>query len=91
MSVSNVVTIDGEVEEVEIAMSIDELRNRLIAIGVNNTVGSYNGEEKKMAYDFLSSSLSNSCDLWMFLNQNAKIALIDSHAESFSRWIKNEK
>ena len=67
--------------------NVDDLRNALIAFGINTSLSSYNSEYKSVAQDFLDSSLSNVCHVWSQLDNPAKIRVLDTFSEDFSEWV----
>ncbi len=88
VNVANIIDIAGE-EEQEPKLSIEDVKSQLIAIGANNCIGSYNSNEKEIATAFFKSSLKVIAPVWPHLNQNAKIAVLDSHIDTFNKWVKN--
>jgi hypothetical protein len=70
-------------------VSIEDIRNRLIAIGINNTVSSYSSEDKMLATDFLSSDLSNIAGVWNNLSEAAKVKVVSLHEEELFEWISS--
>ena len=47
-NLTNLVSEESEVIELK-TISIEDIRNRLIAIGINNTVSSYSAEDKQLS------------------------------------------
>ena len=79
---------ESEVVHLEV-MSIKNVRNKLIAIGINNTVSSYSSEDKQLAQDFLSSDLSNMSGVWKDLSEAAKVRVVSLHEDELFEWISS--
>jgi len=86
---SSIAETDVHSDVEEKPMSVEQVRNELVAIGINSTVPSYNAEEKKIAHDFLSADLSNISGVWVKLNETAKIRVVDFHQEELLTWINS--
>jgi hypothetical protein len=86
---SSIAEVDVATYVEEESMSIEQVRNELVAIGINSTVSSYNQEEKQVALDFLSADLSNISGVWIKLNETAKIRVVDFHQEELLAWINS--
>ena len=69
--------------------SISDVKNKLLAFGINTSIDTYSSEVKSVAYEFLDSSLENISDVWSDLNNNAKIRVLDTHSEEFARWVSS--
>jgi len=76
-------------EEVqEDVMSEEEVVNYLTAVGVNASHRQYDETAKKMYQAYLELPLSTLVNAWEHLNDQVKIAILNSHLEDFKRWIK---
>tara|TARA_B100000131_G_scaffold323086_1_gene379721 strand:- start:7810 stop:8091 length:282 start_codon:yes stop_codon:yes gene_type:complete len=87
-NLTNLVSEESEVIELK-TISIEDIRNRLIAIGINNTVSSYSAEDKQLSLDFLASSLSNISGVWQNLSESAKVKVVSLHEEELFEWISS--
>ena len=67
--------------------NVDDLRNALVAFGINTSLASYNSEYKTVAQEFLDSGLSNVCHVWNHLDDPAKIRVLDKFSNEFSEWV----
>ena len=79
---------ESDVVSLEV-FSIDKIKNKLIAIGVNNTVSSYSSEDKELANNFLASDLSNMSGVWRDLSESAKIKVVNLHEDELFEWISS--
>tara|TARA_Y100001970_G_C14001238_1_gene733505 strand:+ start:464 stop:736 length:273 start_codon:yes stop_codon:yes gene_type:complete len=77
-----------ELVEEEEVVSKDSILTYLTAIGVNTCRRSYDGDSKAMYEAYLKLPLVNFVDSWEHLDPNVKISILDIHAESFKRWVK---
>ena len=76
-------------EEVqEDVMSEEEVVNYLTAVGVNASHRQYDETAKKMYQAYLELPLSTLVNAWEHLNDQVKIAILNTHLEDFKRWIK---
>ena len=76
-------------EEVqEDVMSEEEVLNYLTAVGVNSTHRQYDDTAKTMYQAYLALPLSTLVNAWEHLNDQVKIAILNTHLEDFKRWIK---
>lgn len=74
----------------EVALDERDIKNRIMSLGVNSVISSYNSTDKKVATDFLSLPLDTISDTWPYLCDTAKVTLINLHEDSFLRWVKSE-
>ena len=72
----------------EDVMSEEEVVNYLTAVGVNSSQRQYDETAKKMYQAYLELPLSTLVNAWEHLNDQVKIAILNSHLEDFKRWIK---
>ena len=75
-------------EAQEEALTEEEVLNYLTAAGVNATHRKYDDEAKTMYQAYLDLPLSTLSDAWVHLDNNVKIAILDSHLDDFRKWIK---
>lgn len=72
----------------EEAISEKEVVNYLVAIGVNSSRRSYDGDGKTMYEAYVNLPLSSIVDSWDHLDQNVKLAILDIRSEQFKAWAK---
>ena len=72
----------------EDVMSEEEVVNYLTAVGVNSSQRQYDEIAKKMYQAYLELPLSTLVNAWEHLNDQVKIAILNTHLEDFKRWIK---
>ena len=75
-------------EPQEEVMSEEEVVNYLTAVGVNSAHRQYDDTAKKMYQAYLELPLSTLVNAWDHLNEQVKIAILNTHLEEFKRWIK---
>lgn len=68
-------------------LSIIDIKNRLVAIGVNSTHGSYDQDQKKLYETFCGLPLPDIAPCWMFLKTDIKARIIDHHEDEFNKFI----
>ena len=71
----------------EETLSEQDVLNYLIAVGVNSSRRSYDGEGKTMYESFINLPLHSIIDTWDNLDQNVKLSVIEAHIDSFKRWV----
>lgn len=72
----------------EESISEQEVLNYLVAVGVNSSRRSYDGEGKAMYESFVSLPLSSIMDTWDRLDQNVRLSVIEAHIDDFKKWVK---
>jgi len=75
-------------EPQEEVLSEIEVLNYLTAAGVNAVHRKYDDEAKRMYQAYLELPLATLADSWLYLDNNVKIAILDTHMEEFKNWIK---
>ena len=79
---------DNENEEVRVEeLSLEEVQTKLIALGLNSCLGSYDQGSKELARVFFAMPISKTSCTWPFLNQNARLNMIDSNIKIFEEWL----
>jgi hypothetical protein len=72
----------------EESISEQEIVNYLTAIGVNNSRRNYDGEGKAMYEAYINLPLSSIINTWDRLDPNVKLSVLETHADEFKRWVK---
>lgn len=84
--VKNLEVVPEEVQED--VLSEEEVVNYLTAVGVNSAHRQYDDVAKMMYRAYLELPLSTLVNAWEHLNDQVKVAIINTHLEEFKRWIK---
>ena len=72
----------------EEVMTEEEVLDYLTAAGVNATHRKYDDEAKRMYQAYLELPLSTLVSAWTHLDNNVKIAILDTHLDEFKKWVK---
>lgn len=75
-------------EPQEETLSEEEVLNYLTAVGVNASHRQYDETAKKMYQAYLELPLPTLADAWEHLNDQVKIAILNTHLEDFKKWVK---
>tara|TARA_Y100000034_G_C6795051_1_gene356280 strand:- start:264 stop:551 length:288 start_codon:yes stop_codon:yes gene_type:complete len=78
---------DQKPEDEAPELSVVDIKNRLVAIGVNSTQGSYESEQKELHETFCSLPLPDIAPCWMFLKTDIKARIIDHHEDEFNKFV----
>ena len=78
---------EEEKEVVVNEMSLEDISTKLIAMGVNTCLGSYESGSKELASKFFEMPLSSTANTWPFLSERARLVMIDSNFSVFSEWL----
>lgn len=71
-------------------MDKKEIVARLVSLGVNNALQSY-GELKGVAEVYVSLPLKEIIDSWPYLNDQARVKMINAHLPELTRWIREQE
>lgn len=77
---------DAHSEE-EALLSTEEILNRLVALGVNNSHRGYNQEQVALCEQFYSCELSTIARSWDLLEDGVKVKIVNKHSDEFKAWI----
>lgn len=84
--------MEAEVTNLELieeqSISEQDVINYLVAVGVNNSRRSYDGESKTMYESYIGLPLSSIIKTWDLLDQNVKLAVVEAHIDEFKAWIE---
>ncbi len=69
--------------------SIEDVKNVLIAIGVNGCASSYDPNLRYLRDSFCRLPLSEIAPLWSNLIDSIKIMILNEHIEEFKTWIES--
>lgn len=79
---------ETSIEQVDASPMIEEeLINIMIAFGVNSLIRRYDPESKDMYHSYLNLPLHFIAGSWDHLDDNVKIAIINSNIDSFKEWV----
>ena len=70
--------------------SIEEIKNLLIAIGVNGCASTYDVSLRGLRDSFCKLPLNEIAPLWKNLTDTIKIIVLDEHAEELEAWINSK-
>lgn len=81
---------DAPSQEEEVLYSTDEILNRLVALGVNNSHRGYNKEHADLCEQFFSCELSTIARSWDMLEDTVKVKVVNNHSDEFKAWVGGE-
>lgn len=79
---------DNEKEEVRTEeLSLEEVQTKLIALGINSCLSSYDQDCKDLARVFFEMPISKTSCTWPFLSERGRLNMIDSNIKIFEEWL----
>lgn len=70
--------------------TVEDVKNILIAIGVNGCSNSYDSNHRNLRDTFCKLPLNEIAPMWNYLVDSIKISIVNQHIDEFREWINSK-